>query len=894
MPDVGVDASSPLPSEKRPRSTPLHALPHGRDHVANQATMPVVQVPPSERALSVSNPPGLPLTPPTPDEEKRSADGLELQEVSSSLSGHTTLRAVTPNPQNPLTPDITPPSVTPSRRAASIRMEPPSSSRAESFQTAFENISSDGEVEGPWHSTHSFTRQSLLLQRSQRSFRGDESPSKRDGANTKGATPVANGGSSVNLTASLSTISLGRMQHIEEDSTGISVEKRRSPDRLNRSQGRSMNSLLPSPTIGDGDVHSPQTPPKARSPGHGSMKHIDGECDSPSIEGSREKIEVQNVPSRVPENPSPRRLSTLSTTSTVEVVVIDSSQHTPPRSLRHTEKRLSLRSASSPTPRSQGTTPPWRAESIQSQHRLVRKSARITDRGSLASDTSVSPSSTSTVPQQKVDVIPVVVIPQRRSSLNFSTAPSQAQTGMVSGPSNRQADTRIRSGTVSDRQRGRKRAKSDAVAMSSQRSDVRVLSSGPPSIPARSSSLSAPTSRNNSRATSLTSESLRQHTLAMDLEHSKSQSKQPAVETSDKTPGPNSHATLEPHGIHHYFRPSLVGLDDMSHLRPPSLPFTQGSLQSSSPGPVEISEATAVNLFPHKNTSLLVVDQEVYQSHAARALQIENKYNYENARTPEISSRDNQVNVDSPLTNPRPPPKPPVPNGPISSPTNNVDDQHEVPNDGGLDRCRFRSVRRAWNARSRPESFSSFSRSFSLRSVKNRKAGKEIDSKSHPFWRPRGFWDDLATNSDPSSPECDDAGITHNPDIFISNSLGMPQERLIFDGPSSLARRSPELKRIVDGMSRQSPRTNVITRRMLKQEMRRLQSVLDPHRLKPAFRRAPRVYMAPARNLKKRVRRMQQKRTEMKQERRRERVKKSIVLLNGDGVHADGTTNSFV
>lgn len=47
-----------------------------------------------------------------------------------------------------------------------------------------------------------------------------------------------------------------------------------------------------------------------------------------------------------------------------------------------------------------------------------------------------------------------------------------------------------------------------------------------------------------------------------------------------------------------------IGIEDMTHLRPPSILFTPASVASSSPGLIEIKEAKTVAFFPHNNESL--------------------------------------------------------------------------------------------------------------------------------------------------------------------------------------------------------------------------------------------------------------------------------------------------
>ena len=198
----------------------------------------------------------------------------------------------------------------------------------------------------------------------------------------------------------------------------------------------------------------------------------------------------------------------------------------------------------------------------------------------MVSELSIPLSYVPSTRQPGVEVVPVVVIPERRSSLKSSASTSRNHSTSRSWRSSRQAANMPGSRTVSqDTPRRKKQANSVSVG---QEPAARGRSFSRPEIPPRSSSLSAPTSKNNSRATSLTSESLRSHTLAMDREVQRQQTEQQRHETAKETlvdgPG-DARQGQKMHSI-------LIGVEDMSNLRPPSLPFTQGSIPSSSPGPI--------------------------------------------------------------------------------------------------------------------------------------------------------------------------------------------------------------------------------------------------------------------------------------------------------------------
>lgn len=155
-----------------------------------------------------------------------------------------------------------------------------------------------------------------------------------------------------------------------------------------------------------------------------------------------------------------------------------------------------------------------------------------------------------------------------------------------------------------------------------------------------------------------------------------------------------------------------------------------------------------------------------------------------------------------------------------------------------------------------------------MKTAKNRTAGKEIDSRLHPFWRPRGFWDDV-----PSSPEKQlsptrqhSSGL--NDSLVVNNTLGLPQRRVIFDGPPALSRRSPEMKRIFDGMASNGS--------LIDQGMFRTGSPLHPARFQSLSRWGLRLQSISWRNMRHRLRRMRQRRDERKRAVRRETLKQSI------------------
>ncbi|KAL4890845.1 hypothetical protein BDV59DRAFT_78796 [Aspergillus ambiguus] len=603
---------------------------------------------------------------------------------------------------------------------------------------------------------------------------------------------------------------------------------------------------------------------------------------SPSMEQFRETIGWPSNKRRDPEE-DVRRFSSTSASSTIEAIIIDSPRPCK-RTLRHIEKRSSLRSASSPVPKSQRTS---LVSNPDSQHRLVHKAARITenDRRSISSEISNSGSSTLGVPSPHVDVIPVVVIPQRRSSLKSSAVTSREPSKAGSRRSSRRAPTvsRSRPGSL-DLPRQRKRTVSDPSVFTSRRTESRGRSFGPPIIPPRSSSLSAPTSRHNSRTTSLTSESLRHHTLVMDLQmqdHKPELSADPTIRgSSGPAPGgvPDVPTTQS----------ILIGVEDMVHLRPPSAPFTQLSIPSSSPGPIEINEAKTIAFFPHNNESLLLVNPCAQVGPRTAASRVEHQNSPGKPQTPETPA---QYEIDSPLRNPRRPPTPPPCKVVPPTPPQDADRQLTETTNGHPVR-RFGSLRRSWAARPRSDSFNSFVRSLSLTSAKNRKAGHDIDERLDPFWRPRRFWDDSSEPED--SPRDGDALRPAEPGQIISNSLGLPQHRVVFEGPKIAGRGSPDMRRRLDGSTSRyhASKGSLLGSRVFTPEALYSQTSLHSRRLRPFSWWRLRLRFGRVRSARKRLRWTFQQRAEGKREARREKLKQSIgeAVLVGSSTQARAIT----
>ncbi|KAJ5163219.1 uncharacterized protein N7500_005049 [Penicillium coprophilum] len=830
--------------------------------------------------------PSLPLTPPGAAHEEL-VDVRTPQKMNSSLPEIPTSGMLTPRrPSKPPTPDVTPPQTNSNKRPALNQFSYfSSSSRADSFQTALESISPGEDMVTPVNISQTVTP--TAKQRRQPSKPHASNEYLSDLSNTKKFPPPASQREG-------ETECDTRFESFDGHWAAKPIDGSPTPLAGKRKSAQNHTQLAYSPVPGREAL---------------DVKHLDASLMREKslrdrVNGAHEAeastpIEhfCENIGSSSSEGlarlsgPDIRPLSTISSTSTVEAMIIDTPKQAQ-RMLRHTEKKSSLRSVSSPITRSERTS---YGSIPESQHRLVHKAARISNQDFRSStpETSFSAKTSNSVIQPNIETINVVVIPERTSSLKSrpnshassrpgsqrsTRRPPTASTGRTDIPGQKK---RIVSDSVSTRSRetdprGRPMVRpvipprGSSLSAPTSRNNSRTASltsnslrSRPtdrPVIPPRSSSLSAPTSRNNSRAASLTSDSLRSHDLAMDLEVHKSRENQPVSPPRHNVlASPDRHGLLEAPNMHTLF----AGSDDMATLRPPSLPFTQGSIPSSSPGPIEIQEATAVSLFAHNNRSLLLVDPRVQASSRDPFHAFGISYDLpQPPRTPNNAPQIATFNADSPLKNPRTPPKPPSARPLPSIPLHEAQDDNK-----GLGR-RWSSVRRTWSARPRSDSFNNIARSFSMKSAKNRTAGMEMDSRLYPFWRPRGFWEDV-----PESPEKEISPTRQSlprPDesLIVNNSLGLPQRRIIFDGPPALARRSPEMRRLFNGMTSNGS--------LVDPGMFRTGSPLNPGRFRSLSRWGLRLQSMSWRNVRNRLRRVRQRRDERKRAVRREALKQSI------------------
>lgn len=521
-------------------------------------------------------------------------------------------------------------------------------------------------------------------------------------------------------------------------------------------------------------------------------------------------------------------MSSKSTVSTiVEAVLVETHQKPQRRkTLRHVKKQMGLRDSSSEFSTSSSATT---SQSQPEGARRPRVSRRV-DIDPARTSSQVSTGSVSSVASRKArrevwknGGIPVVVIPDRSTSVkSTNTAPSLRSTGsqrskrsnsLSSAPLSSQSKAKELSNELRkdltplfDRpsRRGRTMSESDGSYPTDQ-----LTMDYPPIVPIRRSSRSAPTSQNGSRATSragsLTAESLKAHNAIQQEQEQEQENQRPAPQvTVEHIPSfeyisgapdsnrlepvasaeshrdaPDSNRSLSDHNGDHYFGKRLT-----AH----NTPFSQASVETNGTHSVaDISEAMAVNIYPHQNKSVLMVHHQSKNPDYANGLQRTSTAQTGKTAGPgrtrdtaEIMANGlgggpvtpprpkmNMDDVDSPLRNPRAPPVPPaiqfIPATP-SGLTPAAEKEKMLGNYFEEMQKRPSLVRRAFSLRKSPDSTASrapgfLTRTFSysrnlrkdtaenLASDKAREPSRTRhapprdvpspdETKLHPFWRP--------------------------------------------------------------------------------------------------------------------------------------------------------------
>lgn len=384
----------------------------------------------------------------------------------------------------------------------------------------------------------------------------------------------------------------------------------------------------------------------------------------------------------------------------------------------------------------------------------------------------------------------------------------------------------------------------------------------------------------------------------------------------------------QPQAVLHLSDPSDihgVNLDqarsgEWSAFRPRSALFTPFSLRSahsSTPGTLEVNEATAISIYPHTNKSILVIQEMAGSGSTETSAIIAGNANI--ALPMSISpamAEPLPERLNSPLQNPREPPKPPdlklIPPTPSNGPrTPEADPQHSQLNSKNRLSDTISVVKRALSTRrySEPSNLSrgqSLARDRTVQSRHRSGLGNAQDHNLHAFWRPRGFWDGLSDDSDSDS-EFGNSGV------LVGNPLHVaPKPQPLEFLPSGLSptrqlSRSASLSHRFTSSIGRSKTGKPHTRSRTEHWYRTPSGDLVPHSSTSPNRtreltqpvnnqpteRGPHEHRLPLvrfKALAQRLEKVLNQREEGKREKVRERLRGSIDVIRGDGI---GVPSSF-
>lgn len=661
--------------------------------------------------------------------------------------------------QSPPTPETTPPKTYRTRTAASRSSTyNTSDSRTDSFKTAQENQSSDDESQARDSPSNHPARKKWLRATGLSKHKDvglglglesdDEEPTPRE-MNSKHVSKHRDFGTfDGTWDASDEDRQEGGSQ--EDHSSATSVPYDRRPHR------RSKMAALPnldSPTLGQEAESSlkktlslRQRVEKSRhslptAPTENFAERIYWPLKEDYFDADTESRDMNN-----------NRLSQASTTSTVvEAMVIQS----PPRrrqTLRHTVKMEDMNSSTPPPPSNRNSLNSNERSSLRQRLRRSGSPDQELRKSYASADTPESVGSNPSKARQ--DIVPAIAFPDRLSSLQSSASGSKHLSRTFSLNSRQQSS---RPTTAPEESVGyfdvppRRDRRTMSVVIhppKSSKSECNAEKGIEPPALAQVSSPSVPTSSEVSRTTSVTSAGMGTH-------------------YDPPTPADQPHATLylsDPPDEHNLSVDRNTG--EWSAIRPRSTlvtPFSLRSAHSSTPGTLEVNEATAISIYPHTNKSILVIQQMAGGSESSPREQsaiIAGNANIAlpGSITPIIhhQSPPRQV-LNSPPQNPSDAPQPPDLRVIAPTPANGGPSFEATPpmSNTPARTNRFSapitSIKHAISSRRLSGSFvSPFARTFSLRGTastpRRRRTVADIPepgSKLHPFWRPRGFWDDV-------------------------------------------------------------------------------------------------------------------------------------------------------
>ncbi|OHE91557.1 hypothetical protein CORC01_13154 [Colletotrichum orchidophilum] len=666
------------------------------DAVASQMRGPQQQSPQTLRhqPKRIGSGPDLPPTPPSHSHSRTSSSSHSIQPPSPAPAEPHGLGpqppttparppATPPNQKSPPTPDVTPPQ--PATRPKAVRpitidrkvsKATTAESRTESFRTAREEpFSSEEDLQ-------STVRPNILSARtSQNTVRRVSGPQVRTpppvglGLGLESPpedlpTPKAKGDFG---TFDGEWASNNEVEQEWDDNLGrnVTVRKRRpkpeTPPRTGRRRVEIIEDRVVTPTNATKALRAMSQRDRAAFYAPSEIAWRNTSTPGTTVDADSRRLSGMSAKSAK---------STKSAASTVVEAILVEAPSIPQRrqTLRHVRKQFGLRdSGSDPSPLSSATNS---AIQLGGSPRRTRALARPSEsrHDSFASNTTFNSISSSKARREvwKSGGIPVIVVPDRRSSRSSrepslrstSSRRSKRSASIGSAPRANGPKSHDLSTPVFERPGRRFRSMSE-----SDGSDQRTIDY-PPVIPKRSSSLSAPTSRNTSRAGSLTAESLKSQNALLNQQVGH-ETRVPALTlqraTSSETDNGHHHQdhklNVDRHGDPFFGK----------RLSTQNTPFSAASVETSGTAP-EVSEAKAVNLYPHQNSSVLVVNHSNKPSEDSEDSQTERDLPKTFQRPTIITTgpggefpitppqhQHSMDDVDSPLRNPRAaPPVPPV------------------------------------------------------------------------------------------------------------------------------------------------------------------------------------------------------------------------------------------
>ncbi|CAD0111192.1 unnamed protein product [Aureobasidium uvarum] len=523
-------------------------------------------------------------------------------------------------------------------------------------------------------------------------------------------------------------------------------------------------------------------------------------------------------------NDKSKRLSAASTTSTVieAFVVTHPRQQQKQPALRRVSRVDTLREDASS-----------RRSSFESQHTMDHRPSPLLGRKHLVNGDIDAARSVSNPETGRVSKVPIIVIPERRSSRSSASSEVVDKTHLLIPRKNRLHHSKnhvslkqdyIESETPRTSLDQQVDLNSDiwldyaAPDQDAQQPRTRLRHVSAPIRSATSSSANASRdlfSRVHGQSAKISlgpQQGWKRHSIDAELE-SPELERSPRLSMDRVQPIdhrlllPSQQKNLSTQALSEYAQPTSPRKSsdsrDVRNFHSSTSPFSQLSDRTDA---MELNEAQAINLYPHGNNSLLMV-QHVAKRRLAEAQNADGVRDIKAQETPgsemepvvegsrptfhaiidiptpptlEDSSR---VEVDSPLRNPRAAPQPPRLPAVIISPATPSSQLRKTPSPPSPPLRRpslVEKARRYSENLIQPFLSSSISRRNSTLSQRP-KSQQDRDTTLHPFWRPRGFWDDFTDSEEEySDDELPSGGDTSDVQSLesIEQSRGWRPKRL--------------------------------------------------------------------------------------------------------------------